>query len=554
MNVAEDDAQDQATQDQATQDQAIQDRVAQDRDPKSRKVQDLNTGSGDPADPVTAGPSTQCQRGFDRDKYAALQTEHITARREQFGGKLYLEFGGKLFDDMHASRVLPGFLPDNKILMLEALKDETEIVVVVSARDIASNKVRGDLGISYEEDVLRLIDEFRRYGLYVGSVVISQLGGADGPANRFRKRLQKMGLRVYRHYRIDGYPSNVPHIIGQGGLGQNDYIETTRNLVVVTAPGPGSGKMATCLSQLYHDSLRGVRSGYAKFETFPIWNLPLDHPVNIAYEAATADLDDVNMIDPFHLTAYGERATNYNRDVEIFPVLNFLFERVLGASPYKSPTDMGVNMAGLSICDDEVVREASTQEVIRRYFKALVAEAANHQEPTTSERIGLLMGQLGVTVHDRPVVDPARALAEETDAPAAAMQLPDGSIVLGKTSALLGSSSAVLLNALKALAGIDNETDLLDPATIKPIQDLKTIHLGSKNPRLHTDEVLIALAVAATSDPLAKLAMDQLPHLRSLDVHTSVILGSVDEGIFRNLGVQVTSEPVYQTKNLYRKK
>lgn len=491
--------------------------------------------------------------GFDREKYVHLQTQHIEERRNQFGGKLYLEFGGKLFDDMHASRVLPGFLPDNKILMLEQIRDDAEVVVVVSAKDIAGNKVRGDLGIPYDADVLRLIDEFRSYGLLVNSVVITQMTEDDASAKELQRRLEHLGLKVYRHYVIAGYPHDVRHIISEGGYGKNEYIETSRDLVIVTAPGPGSGKMATCLSQIYHDSLRGLSSGYAKFETFPIWNLPLDHPVNIAYEAATADLDDVNMIDPYHLAAYGEQAVNYNRDVEIFPVLNTLLGRIAGSSPYKSPTDMGVNMVGFCISDDERCREASKQEVIRRYFKARASEVANQQDPVVSDRIALLMSQLGISVHDRAVVDPARQLAEITGAPSAAMQLPDGRVVVGKTSALLGSSSAVLLNALKRLAGIDKEVDLLDAATIRPIQDLKTVHLGSQNPRLHTDEVLIALAVAATSDPNAKLAMDQLSHLQGLDVHTSVILGPVDEGIFRSLGVQVTSEPVYQSKRLYRK-
>ncbi len=492
--------------------------------------------------------------GFDRDKYVALQTESIEARRAQFGGKLYLEFGGKLFDDMHASRVLPGFLPDNKILMLESLKDECEIVVVISARDLGSSKVRGDLGISYDVDALRLIDEFRARGLLVNSVVITQITDEDHAAEELRRKLQRLGLKVYRHYAIAGYPHDVPHIVGKNGYGRNEYIETTRDLVVVTAPGPGSGKMATCLSQIYHDYQRGTASGYAKFETFPIWNLPLSHPVNVAYEAATADLDDVNMIDPFHLAAYGEQAVNYNRDVEIFPVLNALFEQISGASPYRSPTDMGVNMAGLCICDDQVCRDASKQEVIRRYLRARVHEVASQEESTVSDRIGLLMGQMGITVHDRPVVDPALALQKKTGGPAAAIELPDGSIVCGKTSALLGSSSAMLLNALKQLAGIDKEVDLLAAETIRPIQDLKTGHLGSRNPRLHTDEVLIALAVAATSDPSAKAAMDQLQKLRGLDVHTTVILGNVDEGIFRSLGVQVTSEAVYQTKKLYRRR
>lgn len=489
--------------------------------------------------------------GFDREKYLALQSEHIDARRRQFGGKLYLEFGGKLFDDFHASRVLPGFTPDNKIAMLETLADEVEIVVVASAKDLASNKMRADLGISYEADVLRLIDAFRSYGLFVGSVVISHVTDDNRQAKAFKRKLERLGLRVFRHYPIKGYPNDVKLIMSEHGYGRNDYVETSRDLVVITAPGPGSGKMATCLSQLYHDHQRGIEAGYAKFETFPIWNLPLDHPVNIAYEAATVDLDDVNMIDPFHLAAYGEQVVNYNRDVEIFPVLSLLFEKLLGHSPYKSPTDMGVNMAGHCISDDEACRQASAQEVIRRYYKALVTERRDALEPTQSDRIALLMSQLGVSAQDRPVVAPALATEKRTKAPAAAMELPDGRIITGKTSALLGASSAMLLDALKALAGIDNEVRLLAPETIEPIQHLKTDHLGSKNPRLHTDEVLIALSVSANSDENARRALAQLQHLRGCDVHTTVILGPVDEGIFRNLGVQVTSEPVYQSKRLY---
>lgn len=491
--------------------------------------------------------------GFDRAQYLSLQTKHINARREQFGGKLYIEFGGKLFDDMHASRVLPGFLPDNKIRLLESIADDVEIVMVVSAHDIARNKVRADLGISYDADVLRLIDEFRNRGLYVGSVVISQVTDDNHAARAFRRRLERLGITVYRHYPIKGYPHDVRSILSPSGFGKNDYVQTTRDVVVVTAPGPGSGKMATCLSQMYHDHQRGVESGYAKFETFPIWNLPLDHPVNVAYEAATADLDDVNMIDPFHLAAYGERAVNYNRDVEIFPVLTTLIEQIRGTSPYRSPTDMGVNMAGFAICDDDVCRRASCQEVIRRYFKALAGEARDVQEPTVSDRIALLMGQLGIAAEDRPVVLPARELAKRTRNPTAAIEMPDGTILTGKTSALLGSCSAMLLNALKHLAGIDDKFQLLAPETIRPIQSLKTDYLGSRNPRLHMDEVLIALAVSATTNPLAAAALDQLGELRGLDVHTSVILGSVDEAIFRQLGVQVTSEPVYQSKKLYRK-
>ena len=492
--------------------------------------------------------------GFDRDTYIRLQSEHIAQRRAQFGGKLYLEFGGKLVDDMHASRVLPGFTPDNKIVMLKELADEVEIIVAVNAKDFARRKVRADMGTTYDDEVLRQIDELRERGLFVGSVVITQWTDDNKAAHEVKSRFEKLGITVYRHFPIPGYPSDVSRIVSEQGYGANEYIRTSRDLVVVTAPGPGSGKMATCLSQLYHDHKRGIESGYAKWETFPIWSLPLDHPVNIAYEAATADLDDVNMIDPFHLEAYGVKTVNYNRDVEIFPVLNRLFERILGSSPYKSPTDMGVNMAGMSICDDGACREASEQEVIRRYYKALVAEKKQGGEPVQSARIGLLMGRLGLERADRPVVRPALELAESTGAPAAAIELEDGRIVLGKTSPLLGCSSAMLLNALKLLAGIDPDVKLLARESIEPIQRLKTADLGSRNPRLHTDEVLIALAVSANGDENARLALAQLGALRGCDVHESVILGSVDEGIFRALGIQVTTEPVYATKSLYRKK
>lgn len=492
--------------------------------------------------------------GFDRDKYLAMQSEHIAERRNQFGGKLYLEFGGKLFDDYHASRVLPGFTPDNKIEMLMTMADDVEIVIAVSAKDLASSKQRADLGISYEADVLRLIDAFRDKGLHVGSVVITQIGDADRASGPFKRKLERQGLKVYRHHLIKGYPNEVQRILSEDGFGRNDYIETTRDVVVVTGPGPGSGKMATCLSQMFHDHSNGINSGYAKYETFPVWNLPLDHPVNIAYEAATADLDDVNMIDPFHLAAYGEQAINYNRDVEVFPVLNRLFESLSGSSPYKSPTDMGVNMAGLCISDDEVCRRASEQEVIRRFFKSLVEERREGLDPDASERIALLMSRLGVAPEDRPTVSPVRELAKSSKGPAAAIELPDGRIITGRTSKLLGASSAVLLNTLKALAGVPDDADLLKRGTITPIQALKTDHLGSQNPRLHTDEVLIALAVSATTDPLAQAALEQLPKLRGCEAHTSVILGSVDEGIFRNLGVNVTSEAEYQTQRLYRKR
>lgn len=492
--------------------------------------------------------------GFDRDLYISLQSKHIRERRESIGGKLYLEMGGKLFDDMHASRVLPGFAPDTKIAMLERISDEMEILIAINAQDLRRNKVRADLGISYEDDLLRLVDAFRDRGFLVQHVVMTQFEEGDSLAETFRERLQRLGLTVSRHYVIPGYPADAERIVGEDGFGKNEYAETTRDVIVVTAPGPGSGKLATCLSQIYHEHIQGRDAGYAKFETFPVWNLALDHPVNMAYEAATADLDDVNMIDPFHLSAYGEQAVNYNRDVEVFPLLKHLLERISGRSPYESPTDMGVNMAGFAISDDEVCRRAAEQEVVRRLFKSLVDERREDKPPLVSERIAITMGKLGLTLTSRPVVEPARALAERTAAPASAIQLADGSIITGKTSTLLGCSAAMVLNALKHLAGIDSEVNLLAPGAIRPIQRLKTDHLGSKNPRLHTDEVLIALSTSADTDDNAQRALDELHNLRGCDAHTTTILGSVDEGIFRNLGILVTSDPEYQVKSLYRKR
>ena len=487
--------------------------------------------------------------GFDNEKYLTMQSEHIAQRISQFGNKLYLEFGGKLYDDYHASRVLPGFEPDSKLRMLMQLSDQAEIVIVISAADIEKNKIRGDLGITYDSDVLRLINVFEERGLYVGSVVITKYTGQSG-ADLFRTRLQKLGIKVYTHYVIPGYPGNLPLIVSDEGYGKNDYIETTRPLVVVTAPGPGSGKMATCLSQLYHEHKRGIPAGYAKFETFPIWNIPLKHPVNLAYEAATADLNDINMIDPFHLDAYHETAVNYNRDVEIFPVLNAMFEKISGTSPYKSPTDMGVNMAGNCICDDEVCCEASRQEIIRRYYKALEQLASGTGTEEEVIKIELIMKQAGVTKNDRAVVAPALARSQETSAPAAALQLPNGQIVTGKTSELLGASAALLLNALKELAGIDHTVHVISPEAIEPIQRLKTKYLGSKNPRLHTDEVLIALSISAPQREPARLALEQIPHLAGCQAHTSVILSAVDIKTFKKLAVQLTSEPVYENKQL----
>ena len=490
--------------------------------------------------------------GFDNDKYLAMQSERIRERIAQFGGKLYLEFGGKLFDDFHASRVLPGFAPDSKIKMLMQMKDTAEIVIVINAADIEKNKVRGDLGITYDVDVLRLMDAFHSNGLFVGSVVIAQYSG-QAAADAFRKRLESLGVRTYLHYPIAGYPGNIQLIVSDDGYGKNEYIETSRPLVVVTAPGPGSGKMATCLSQLYHEYKRGVKAGYAKFETFPIWNLPLKHPVNLAYEAATADLNDVNMIDPFHLDAYGETAVNYNRDVEVFPVLNAIFEKIAGESPYKSPTDMGVNMAGNCIFDDEACREASKQEIIRRYYHALCDLRTGRGGEEAVFKVELLMKQAKIDTDQRAVAKAAVERATDNGMPAAAIELPDGTIVTGGTSDLLGASSAALLNALKVLGGIPNEVHLISPETIEPIQDLKVRHLGNQNPRLHTDEILIAISIGAVQSREAALALAQLEKLKGCEAHSSVILSQVDDAVFRKLGLNLTCEPVYQTKKLYHK-
>ncbi|WP_312714684.1 DUF1846 domain-containing protein [Corynebacterium flavescens] len=493
--------------------------------------------------------------GFDREKYIEMQSEHIAARRKEIGGKLYLEMGGKLFDDMHASRVLPGFSPDNKIAMLERIKEDVEILVCINAKDIARHKVRADLGISYEEDVLRLVDVFRQRGFLVNTVVMTQLEEGNVQAEATIDRLHRLGLNVARHRVIPGYPANTELIVSEEGLGRNEFVETSRDVVVVTAPGPGSGKLATALSQVYHEFRRGNRAGYAKFETFPVWNLPLDHPVNLAYEAATVDLNDANVIDHFHLSAYGESTVNYNRDVEAFPLLKVLLEELTGSTPYQSPTDMGVNMAGFSIIDDEVCRAAANQEIIRRYFQALVEEARTGSDSTKSDRAAVVMAKAKIKVEDRLVVAPARARAEETGEPAAAIALGEGTIITGRTTELLGCSAAMVLNALKHLAGIDDGVHLLSPGAIEPIQTLKTRHLGSRNPRLHTDEVLIALSVSAATDDNARRALEQLRELAGCDVHTTTILGSVDEGIFRNLGVLVTSDPAFARKQaLYQKR
>ncbi len=488
--------------------------------------------------------------GFDNEKYLKLQSEHILERIAKFGGKLYLEFGGKLFDDFHASRVLPGFAPDSKIRMLSQLRDQAEVVIAINAADIEKNKVRGDIGITYDLDVLRLIDAFRDFGLFVGSVVMTRYTGQPS-ADLFKRRLEGLGIPVYKHYPIEGYPSNIKKIVSDEGYGANEYIKTQRELVVVTAPGPGSGKMATCLSQLYHEHKRGVEAGYAKFETFPIWNLPLKHPVNLAYEAATADLNDVNMIDPFHLEAYGKTTVNYNRDVEIFPVVQAMMTKILGSCPYKSPTDMGVNMAGNCIFNDKAVRNAANNEIIRRYYAAQCRALDGDRDDTEVCKIELLMEQAGITPDTRPVIAAAKSRAEETDGPAAAIQLPDGEIVTGKTSSLLGASAAMLLNALKHLCGMKKEVMLISPEVIEPVQELKTGSLGNHNPRLHTDEVLIALCISAVHDQNAKKAMEQLPKLRNCEAHSSVVLSQVDMNVFKKLGLNITCEPKIQSHKLY---
>ena len=490
--------------------------------------------------------------GFDNDKYLKMQSEHIKERIAKFGGKLYLEFGGKLFDDFHASRVLPGFAPDSKLQMLLQLKEKAEVVIAINSCDIEKNKVRGDLGITYDLDVLRLMDAFKEVGLYVGSVVLTRFESQPA-AVAFKERLEKLGIKVYRHYTIEGYPSDIEKIVSENGFGRNEYIETERELVIITAPGPGSGKMATCLSQLYHENKRGIKAGYSKFETFPIWNLPLKHPVNIAYEAATADLSDVNMIDPFHLEAYGKTAVNYNRDVEIFPVLSSMLEQILGESPYKSPTDMGVNMVGNCIIDDDITCRAAKAEVIRRYYTALCDKVRGKVDDSLIYKMELLMKQAGLSSDDRPVIKAALEKAELTGGPAASMELPDGTIVTGKTSPLLGASSALMLNALKQLAGIPDELALISHTIIEPISRLKLGHLGNRNPRLHIDELLIALSICAVTSPQAELAIKQLDKLRGCDAHSTVILAEDDFNTFKKLGVNLTCEPRYQKKKLYNK-
>ena len=482
---------------------------------------------------------------FDNDQYLKTQSEHIRQRISQFGGKLYLEFGGKLYDDHHAARVLPGFQPDSKMRMLLQMKEQVEVIIAINADHIEKNKIRGDLGITYDRDVIRLIGIFRDFGLYVSSVVLTRYHG-QSLADAFQARLEGLGVKVYHHYDIEGYPRDTAHAVSAEGFGKNDYIETTRSLVVVTAPGPSSGKLATCLSQLYHENQRGVKAGYAKFETFPVWNLSINHPVNLAYEAATVDLSDVNMIDPYHSDAYGINTVNYNRDIAAFPVLVAMFEQILGHCPYKSPTDMGVNMVGNCITDQEEAKAAARQEIVRRYYSALCDRKQGKGSDKTVDELENLMRKAGVGPGIRRVVQPALEREAQTDAPAAAMELPDGSIVTGRTSELLGAVSALLLNALKKLAGMPDELHLISPVVLDPITHLKVDHLGNRNPRLHTDETLIALSICAATNPMAEMAMQQLSKLRGCDVHSTVMLSSVDVNTFKRLGVNLTCEPKYK--------
>ncbi|MGT2895154.1 DUF1846 domain-containing protein [Streptococcus entericus] len=492
------------------------------------------------------------RKAFDSEKYLSLQRDHILERISQFEGKLYLEFGGKMLEDFHAARVLPGYEPDNKIKLLHELREQVEIVIAINANNIEHSKARGDLGISYDQEVFRLIDKFNDLDLFVGSVVITQYAGQPA-ADAFRHSLTKHGISSYLHYPIKGYPTDIDHIMSAEGMGKNDYIQTSRNLIVVTAPGPGSGKLATCISQLYHDQLNGVSSGYAKFETFPVWNLPLHHPVNLAYEAATADLDDVNMIDPFHLETYGKTTVNYNRDIEIFPVVKRMLERILGKSPYASPTDMGVNMVGFAITDNDAAVEASKQEIIRRYYQTLVDFKAERVSEVAVKKIEFLMNDLGITPADRQVTLVAREKAELTGDAALALELPNGQTVTGKTSDLFGPTAAVLVNAIKALAGIDKQTHLIEPDYVTPIQGLKINHLGNRNPRLHSSELLIALAITARNSPEAHRAMQELGNLQGSEVHSTVILPEEDKNVLRKLGINVTVDPIYSRQKLYRR-
>ena len=497
--------------------------------------------------------------GFDNEKYIRIQSEKIQERVNKFGGKLYLEFGGKLFDDFHASRVLPGFSPDSKIKMLMQMKDSVEAIIVVNADDIAKNKTRGDNGITYDMEALRLVDSFRERGMLADSLVLTQYASQPA-AVIFEKRLKALNIKVYRHYSIEGYPLNIEKIVSEKGFGKNDYIKTTKPLVVVTAPGPGSGKMATCLSQLYHENKRDVSAGYAKFETFPIWNIPLKHPVNVAYEAATVDIDDVNMIDPFHLEAYGEKAVNYNRDIEIFPVLNSILENILGESPYGSPTDMGVNMAGFCITDEEVVSQSSRLEVIRRYYNLLKDRKQGLASDEMVARMELLMKSASINSGERKVIGTVVKRAEALNkgvsgleaTAVSGIELEDGKQITGRASELLGASSAMILNALKTVAGMDDSVLLISPTVIEPIQALKTENLGFRSTKLHVDEMLIALSISALTDPVAKKAFEQLPKLRGCEMHSSVILSSVEESTLKRLGFNITCEPVYQNNALYQ--
>lgn len=480
------------------------------------------------------------KKAFDNDKYIKLQSEKIEERISHFD-KLYMEFGGKLFDDSHASRVLPGFLPDSKLRMLYNLKDLCEIIITINANDIENNKIRGDNETSYDAETIRLKEAFEDYGFLVNGIIITQFDNQP-KAVKYQKYLDNLGIASYKTYDIQGYPNNIDHIISKDGFGKNERVKTTRPLVVITGPGPGSGKMATCLSQMYLDHEAGINAGYAKFETFPIWNLALKHPVNMAYEAATANLDDVNMIDPYHLDAYGELAVNYNRDVEAFPILKKMFEKIMGSCPYKSPTDMGVNMVGFCIEDEEEAKRASKEEIIRRYYNTLVDFRYAKESYHAVEKIEMLMSQLEISPEDRTVAVKAREKAKKTGKEAFAIRLETGEIITGKKSDLLSAPSAAILNALKKLGKLDDELLLISPHIIEPVSNLKTKSLGGKETSLSANEMLIALSISGTTNPLSHMAIEQIGKLKGLDAHSTVLLEDSQRSMLRKLGINFTQD------------
>lgn len=488
--------------------------------------------------------------GFDNELYLKLQRESILKRIEKFNNKLYLEFGGKLFDDLHASRVLPGFDPNVKIKLLETLKDKAEIVFCISAIDIERNKIRGDLGLSYDMEVLRLIDNLRSLDIFVSSIVITLFKNQPS-AIKFANKLERRGEKVYIHKFTKGYPGDINTIVSEEGYGANAFIETTRPLVVVTAPGPCSGKLATCLSQMYHEHKRGVKAGYAKFETFPVWNLPLKHPVNVAYEAATADLKDVNLIDPFHFNAYGKLAVNYNRDVEVFPILKNILRKITGESIYNSPTDMGVNMIGFAIKDEDVVRDACLKEIARRYYAAKCDFKKGLGDAETVERVEMLLNEMEINANYRKVVDVAKETSKVSKYPTVALQLPNGQIITGKTKTLISASASVMLNSLKTLAGIPDNVEIISADVLKPILKLRKEVLGYKSSVICLDDILVALSICASVDKNAEKAFKELKNLEGCDAHSTYILPQQEETTLKRLKINITSEPVYNSSDLF---